>query len=110
MSEDLKQEVKEKENKAVGTYVFKRPTMIDGKEVTEVPYDFNLIDGSAIRRAKGALTRKGYVVAVKEYDEVFLAALFAEASGLTLETVEKFALVDFMNVADLTQVFWNGEA
>lgn len=96
-------------NKDVGTYVFKKPTKIDGEEVKEVNYDFSSINGSSIRRAKGELQRRGYTVAVKELDECFHAAIFAEASGLTLDNVESFSAVDYMNIADIARGFLTGE-
>lgn len=101
-------EAVEVEESSVGTYVFKKPTKIDGVEVTEISYNLDEINGVAIRRAKGELQRRGYTVALKELDEVFHAALFAQASGLTLDNVESFSAVDYMNVADIARGFLNG--
>ena len=92
-----------------GTYVLKKPTTIDGAEVKEVSYDLASLNGSAIRRVKGNLQRKGYTVAVKELDEVFHTALFAEAVGWTVDNVEALSAVDYMNVADIVRDFLAAE-
>ena len=109
MSEKKEEVVEEVAKSGVGTYKFKQPTMIDGEVVTEINYDLTSLNGSAVRRAKGELSRRGYIVAANIIDEVFHAALFAEATGLTLDNVESFALVDYMEIASIVQVFWNGE-
>lgn len=92
-----------------GVYKFKKPTKIDGEEVKEIRYDFSEINGAAIRRAKSELQKRGYTVAVKELDEVFHSAIFAMASGLTIDNVEAFSAVDYMGVADIARDFLNGE-
>lgn len=97
--------VEEVEEVGVGTYVFKKPAKIDGEEVEEISYDLTSINGSAIRRVKGNLQRKGYTVAVKELDEVFHTALFAEAVGWTIDNVESLHAVDYMNIADIVRDF-----
>lgn len=89
----------------VGTYVFKKPTKIDGEEVTEINYDFNAINGAAIRDIRAELGKRAYAVSVPEIDQVFQAGMFAVASGLTLDNVEAFALRDYMNVTELARDF-----
>ena len=103
MSEEIMKE--EPGVSEAGTYVFKKPTVIDGDPVTEINYDFSTINGAAIRRAKSDLQKRGYTVAVKELDEVFHTALFAQASGLTVDNVESFHAVDYMNVANIARDF-----
>ena len=93
------------ESAAVGTYVFKKPTKIDGEEEKEISYDLTLLNGGAIRRAKAELTRRGYHVAVKELDEVYHTALFAQVTGLTIDNVDAFSAVDYMEVADIVRNF-----
>ena len=93
------------ENTGVGTYVFKKPTKIDGEEVKEINYDFNIINGAAIRDIRTELGKRAYAVSVPEIDQVFQAAMFAHASGITLDNVEAFALRDFMNVTELARDF-----
>ena len=93
----------------VGTYVFKNPTKIDGEEVTEIKYDFTAINGAAIRRARTELGKRSYIVSVPELDQVFHAALFAEAVGLTLDNVEAFSLPDYMNVTKIAGDFLTAE-
>lgn len=92
----------------VGTYTFKEPTKIDGEEVKTIDYDFTTLDGSNIRHARAQLQRKGYTVAVKELDECFHAAMFAEAAGISLEDVERFGCNDYEAVADIAQDFLYG--
>jgi pyridoxine 5'-phosphate synthase PdxJ len=108
MSKEVEQ-VKEVEQSGVGVYVFKHPTKIEGDDVKEISYDFTEINGKAIRQAKSELQKRSYTVAVKELDECFHAALFAQASGLTLDSVEILHAVDYMNVADLARDFLMGE-
>lgn len=106
MSKKVVEEIKEI---GVGTYVFKKPTKVDGEEVKEVNYDLTSLNGSAIRRVKGNLQRKGYTVAVKELDEVFHTALFAECVGWTIDNVESLSAVDYMNIADIVRDFLTAE-
>ncbi len=97
------------ENTLCGVYTFKRPTKIDGDVVTEIAYDFSEINGASIRKAKSELQKRGYTVAVKELDECYHAALFAQAAGLTIDNVESFGLVDYNNVADIARDFLQAE-
>ena len=109
MSKEVKEAVEPVKQSGVGTYVFKKPTTIEGEVVKEINYDFTEINGKAIRQAKSDLQKRSYTVAVKELDECFHAALFAQASGLTIDNVESFSAVDYMNVADLARDFLMGE-
>lgn len=97
------------ENSGVGVYKFKKPTKIDGVEVTEISYDLNLLNGKAVRHIKAELAKRGYVVAVKELDEVFHAAMFAYAADITVDSVEDFSSADYMEVADIAKVFMFNE-
>ena len=105
----MSKKVEEIKEIGVGTYVFKKPTKVDGEEVKEVNYDLTSLNGSAIRRVKGNLQRKGYTVAVKELDEVFHTALFAECVGWTIDNVESLSAVDYMNIADIVRDFLTAE-
>lgn len=93
----------------VGTYTFKVPTNINGEEVKTIDYDFTALNGSNIRNARSGLGRAGYVVAVKELDECFHAAMFAEAAGISLADVERFDMRDYEAVADIAKDFLYGE-
>ena len=97
------------EERGVGEYEFVIPTKIDGEEKKSIPYDFTALNGSNIRHARTELQKRGYTVAVKELDEVFHAAMFAEAAGLSYADVERFSPRDYTAVADLAQVFLYGE-
>lgn len=92
-------------NTGVGTYVFKKPTTIDGEEVKEINYDFNVINGAAIRDIRTELGKRAYAASVPEIDQVFQAGMFAVACGLTLDNVEAFALRDYFNVTELARDF-----
>lgn len=110
MSKDVeKVEVTNEEQSGIGTYVFKKKTVIDGVEVKEVSYDLTQINGASIRRVKSNLTKKNYMVAVKEIDEVFQTAVFAECVGWTIENVEALAMVDYLAIADIVRDFIIGE-
>ena len=97
--------VEEVKEIGVGTYAFKKPAKIDGEEVKEISYDLTSINGSAIRRVKGALQKKNYTIILKDLDEVFHTALFAEAVGWTIDNVESLSAVDYMNIADIVRDF-----
>ncbi len=97
------------EDSGVGEYEFVKPAKIDGEVRKSIPYDFTMLNGSNIRHAKGELQRSGYTVAVKELDEVFHAAMFAEAAGISIADVERFSPRDYINVADLARDFLYGE-
>ena len=104
MSENNKA-VETAQETGVGTYVFKKPTKIDGEEVKEINYDFNSLNGTAIRDIRTELGKRAYAASVPEIDQVFQAGMFAHASGLTLENVEAFALRDYMAVTELARDF-----
>lgn len=93
----------------VGTYTFKQPAKIDGEAVDTIDYDFTAMNGSNIRHAKSELQKRGYTVAVKELDECFHAAMFAEAAGVSIEDVERFGMKDYNAVADIARDFLFGE-
>lgn len=102
-------EVTEVENSGVGTYKFKKPTVIDGEKKEEINYDLSQLTGVTLRRAKAELQKRGYTVAVKELDEVFHTAIFAEVAGLTIDNVESFSAVDYLGVANIVRDFLMGE-
>lgn len=93
------------ENTGVGTYVFKKPTTIDGEVVEQINYDFNVLNGAAIRDIRTELGKRAYAASVPEIDQVFQAGMFAHASGLTLENVEAFSLRDYMAVTEIARDF-----
>lgn len=93
----------------VGEYHFKKPATIDGNPVESIKYDFNEITGANIRNARAELGKRGYVVSVKEIDECYQAALFAEAAGITYADVDRFSVVDYSAVAAIAGAFLNGE-
>lgn len=93
----------------VGTYTFKTPTKINGEMVESIDYDFTALDGSNIRHARSELGKVGYVVTVKELDECFHSAMFAEAAGISLADVERFEPRDYESVADIAKDFLYGE-
>lgn len=93
-----------------GEYKFKKPAKIDGEIVETIKYDFNEITGENVRKARSELGKRGYVVSVKELDECYHAALFAEAAGITYADVERFSMADYTAVASIASAFLNGEA
>lgn len=97
------------ENDYAGEYILKKPTKIDGEEVTSIKYDFSELNGKAIRMAKSELQKRNYTVAIKELDEVYHATLFAMASGLTVDNIEALSMADYNNVADIARGFLNIE-
>jgi hypothetical protein len=99
----------EEKQEGVGVYTLLKPTKIEGEEKTEIPYDLNSINGLAIRNAKTILGKKAYVVVTPQFDEVYNAALFAEASGLSFESIEALSAKDYMNIVDIVKDFMYGE-
>lgn len=100
----------EAEENGVGIYTFiKQGTKIDGVEVKDVAYDFNQLDGDNICHARAELAKEGYFVAVKQLDEAYHAAMFAEAAGISFADVKRFGIKDFSNVADIAKDFMFGE-
>ena len=93
----------------IGTYVFKKKTVIDGEEVKEISYDLTTVNGAAIRRVKANLQKKNYMAVVKEVDEVFQTAVFAECVGWTIDNMEALAMVDYLALADIVRDFIIGE-
>lgn len=93
----------------VGVYKLRKPTKIDGNIVSELSYNLDSLTGSDIKRIRTALGKRGYIVTAKEIDSVLHAAIFAEASGLTMDNIEALNAFDYMNVADIVRDFLLGE-
>lgn len=111
MSKEInKEEIIEKTEQAgAGVYKFVNPTKIEGEMVSEIEYDLNTINGKSIRNARTVLGKKAYAVTIPQFDDVYNAALFAEASGLSFESVEAFSAKDYTNVVELVKDFLYGE-
>lgn len=105
-----KEEIIEKEEvSGVGVYKLKCPTKIEGEVVTEIPYDLNEINGKTIRNVRTILGKKAYAVALPQFDDVYNAALFAEATGISFDSIEALSAKDFTNIAELVKDFLYGE-
>ena len=93
----------------IGTYKLKKPTKIDGNAVTEINYNLADLNGASIRKVRTELGKRSYVVSVQELDVPYQAALFAEASGLTIENIESLSMVDYTNISNIVRDFLMGE-
>lgn len=100
---------KAEEQLGVGVYKLKKPFKIEGELKKEIPYDFSEITGKTVRKIRTELGKRKYFVSVPEIDDVYNAALFAEASGLSLDSVEALPLTDYNAVVNLAKDFQGGE-
>lgn len=84
----------------------KKPIKIDGEEKTEIEYDLEELTGADIQQVTTELSKKGIMVTAIEIDSNYHAALFAKASGLMLEDLNRLSAKDYAKATTLVRDFF----
>lgn len=103
-------EVKEEEVVTCGEYKLRKPIMIDGQLVKSLKYDLEELDGENIAFANKELQRRGIMVTVTEFDQNYHAMIFAIASGIAFEDVQRMKAKDYNKVCNIVRNFFLEES
>ncbi len=94
-------------NAGVGTLKLRKAISIDGKNVTEINYDFDKLTGENIENVFKESTRSGYMVSASyELDPVIGGRMFAEASDLDFSDIKRLGVSDYSKVASIARDFF----
>ncbi|AIY80092.1 UNVERIFIED_ORG: hypothetical protein B2H98_08885 [Clostridium botulinum] len=94
-------------NTGVGTLKLRKAILIDGKNVTEINYDFDKLTGENIENVFKESTRSGYMVSASyELDPVIGGRMFAEASDLDFLDIKRLGVSDYSKVASIARDFF----
>ena len=84
----------------------KKPIKIDGEEKSVIEYDLEALTGEDIQQATKELSKVGIMVTTIELDTTYHAALFAKASGLMFEDLNRFSAKDYAKATTLVRDFF----
>ena len=84
----------------------KKPIKIDGEEKHELEYDFEELTGADVQQVTTELSKKGIMVTTLELDTNYHAAIFAKASGLMLEDLNRLSAKDYAKATTLVRDFF----
>lgn len=84
----------------------KKPVMIDGAEKTEIEYDLDALTGEDVQQATKELSKAGIMVTTIELDSNYHAAIFAKASGIAFEDMNRFSAKDYAKATTLVRDFF----
>ena len=84
----------------------KKPLMVDGEEKTEIEYDLEALTGNDVQQASIELTKRGIMATTIELDSNYHAALFAKASGLMFEDMNRLSAKDYANATNEVRNFF----
>ena len=90
----------------MATLKLKKPAMINGEETSEIEYDLDELTGKDIQDATKELQKRGIIVSVVETDPNYQAMLFAMASGLSYEDIQKLGAKDYNDIIILVRDFF----
>ena len=82
-----------------------KPVKIDGEEKTEIPYDFDELNGTHIQAAIKELQQHSIVPGMVEIDTNYHAAIFAQAAGISFADVSRFKMKDYNKAVILARNF-----
>ena len=98
-------EVKKEEVISCGEYKLLKPIMINGELAETLAYDLEELTGEDIAIANKELLRRGIMVTVTEFDQSYHAMIFAIASGIAFEDVQKLKAKDYNKVCSIVRNF-----
>ena len=103
-------EVKEEEVISCGEYKLRKPIMINGELTTSLKYDLEELTGEDIANANKELLKRGIMVTVTEFDQSYHAMIFAIASGIAFEDVQRMKAKDYNRVCSIVRNFFINES
>lgn len=94
----------------MAVYKLSKEMEIGGEMKKEIEYDLDSLTGMDVAKAIRDLANQNIIVTMTETDQNYHAAIFAAASGLMLEEVQKFPLKDFVAVCNKVRNFFLSES
>lgn len=88
----------------------KTPVKIDGKEVTEISYDLEKLNGNDLEAALMDMKRNAIQVGAIEIDPSYHMAIFAQAAGIAYEDVKRMSAKDCKNAIAVVRAFFIGDS
>lgn len=87
-----------------------RPVMIDGAAFTNLEYDFDNLEATAVEQAIKSLKRSQHIIMAQETDPLLHAAIFAQAAGIDLTDMQRLSAKDYLEagrrVRDFSSSVW----
>lgn len=83
-----------------------KPFKLDGEEVTVLNYDLDELTGADIERAITELGKKNIVPIVPETDKRYHAMLFAVATGIDYNDLNRLPARDYANMTTAVRDFF----
>lgn len=90
----------------MATLELKKEVEINGEKVTKIEYDLEDLTGADIQNAVRELGKKGIVVTVNETDQNYHAMLFAIASDLAYEDLQRLGAKDYAKACNAVRDFF----
>ena len=85
----------------------KKPVTYEGKEYTELEYDFDALTGDDLLTVEAQIAADGVLSPVPMVTGQYQAAVFARAAGIDYFMLKKLAASDFLAATQLVKVFLN---
>jgi hypothetical protein len=86
-------------------YKLKKKAFINGQEVNEIEYDLENLTKSDIDNALMECIKSNHAVVVQETDNMFHAAIFAQAAGLSLNDLNALNAKDYLAIGSKVRNF-----
>lgn len=89
----------------MGKVVLNQAIKIDGKDITELNYNFEDLKADSIQNAIKDFAKEEYMPTSVEHDIYMHAHLFSQASDIDYQDVKRMGLKDFVKVTNLVKSF-----
>lgn len=108
-TEQVDQQIEEQ-----GVFKLRKPLMINGSPIAEIPYDFEAITAKDIMAVSRDLKSKGVVVMMAQFDDENLLSLFAKAvskcdNSIILNDLMRLSAKDTFKITALVRRFFYKE-
>lgn len=84
----------------------KKPFELDGDMVDSISYDLEGLTGNDIERAITELNKKGIVITMPDFDQRYHTMLFAIASGVSYEDLNRLPAKDYTKMSETVRAFF----
>lgn len=97
-----------------GVFKLRKPLMVNGSPIAEIPYDFEAITAKDIMAVSRDLKSKGVVVMMAQFDDENLLSLFAKAvskcdNSIILNDLMRLSAKDTFKITALVRRFFYKE-
>ncbi len=83
-----------------------RPVMIDGAAFTNLEYDFDNLEATAVEQAIKSLKHSQHIIIAQETDPLLHAAIFAQAAGIDLTDMQRLSAKDYLEAGRRVRDFF----